>query len=363
MEEEKKQVIEEKDEFSPEPSIDEMIESSALLNPEPEKESEIEEKPETEEEKTETEKETKVEEKESESKDEKKEVKEEGLTEEGFTELAEKHPVLKEYKKFFDNYHTWEDNLTKRGQAVSWLTKLAEDNPEQYEALQNKLMPYVYGKEKLPKTSKELVEEMVKTLPKEGIKYVDDDELEVDVPYEKLGERDKKLVEAVLTQAVPEMAELRKKLNDNLGQNKELEERLEASTYRQGELEMESLVKKHKLLDIQRKDDETILEAVSRIGKAGEDHPEFNVLAKWNAIGKLADENGWKLDRAYEMLYGAEERKLSESEKTEEVLKKNQQEGIQETPDGIQPKPLEDWEKSMEGIGDRHTKIEEMFND
>jgi len=358
-----KNVQVEQDEFSPEPSIEEMIESSPLL--EGEEEEQAKETPAAEneaegkvEDKTESEpKEEKAKEEEAEKKPE-----EQGLTEEQFEELAGKHPVLKEYKKFFDNYHTWEDNLTKRGQAISFLTKLAKEDPERYEILQNKLMPYVYGKEEVPKTPAELVEEVMQTLPKEGIKFVDEDELEVEVPYEQLSERDKRLTEAVLTKAVPEMAQMRQKLETYMKENEELKANLQTSTRRQGELEMESLAKKHPLLDFKRKDGESIIDAVTRIAKAGEEHPEFSVLAKWKAVGKLADENGWKLEKAYEMLYGAEERQIVETKSAKEIALKNQQGATQESPNGDQPKTVEDWEEAMEGIGDRHSVISDMFN-
>lgn len=341
---------EEQNEFSPEPSIDELIESSPLLEPDTPEEVKTEE--------------VKTEEVKTEITEEKTETEpvEQGLTEEQFEELSEKHPVLKEYKKFFDNHATWEANLTKKGQSISWLNKLATESPEQYEMLQNKLMPYVYGKEELPKDSKELVETMMENLPKDGIKFVDEDELEVDVPYDKLAERDAKLVESVLTKSVPEMATLRSKLKDASAENETLKTQLKTSSYRQGEMEMESLIKGHKLLELKKLEGESILDAVTRVGKAGEDHPEYSVLVKWNAVGKLADENGWKLDKAYEMLYGADERKILDGKKTKEVIKNNQQDTTQETPDGQTPKPMEDWEEAMEGIGNRQSEISGMFN-
>ena len=355
----KEQQGQSEEEFFTNQSIDDMIESSPVIGEEEPKE---EPKDESKEEPKEEPDEGKVEDQDQEDAKQveaEPEKPEEGLTDESFEELSGKYPVLKEYKKFFDDYNNWEKKLRQKSQFISWFNKL---DPEQQELVTNKNLPLVYGKEELPKSPKELVDSVMKGVKIDPLRYVDEDELEVNVPTEKVEPLIRSAVENALNTAVPEMAALRKQLTEFSEKSKELEERLSASTQRQGELEMEKLAAKHRdFLDFKRvDDDESIVGAVKRINDAGEEHPEYSKLAKWNAIGTLADRNDWSLDRAYEMLYGSEERTISETKAMKEAAKKNQEDATQEDVSGDKP-VSEDWERAFEGMSEHSRKLDDVW--
>jgi len=288
------------------------------------------------------------------------EPEEEGLTEERFGELVQKFPELKEYRDSFNNYNTWEKKLRQKSQAISYLKKLQEESPEKIELLVNKISPYMYGKEELPQAPSELVDGIMEKVELSDLKFVDDDEFEIQVGREKLKPIVRNAIENALNTAVPEMAALRSKLSELSKERDELDSNYKASMMRQGEMEMEQLASKHQMLNVKRLEDETLLEAVNRIQEAGEDHPEFNKLSKWSAIGNEAQARGWTLDKAFKSLYGEDERKTIEENLKKETAAKNQKTTTQEDTDGEKLKELEDWEEL--GISNSHEHaIDVMF--
>lgn len=352
----KEQVKEEQNPFI-QPSIEEMLENSEVVYDESEEpkvedptEEAVEGKTETEtEEKTETETKEKVEE----------EVEEKGLTEERFAELAAQYPELVEHKKFKDDYGNWEKKLRQKSQAVAYLKKLQDESPDKIELLVNKLAPYMYGQEELPKAPSELVDEVMQSVEIDDLKYTDDDEFEVKVGKDKIEPVVKRAVEKALNSAVPEMAALRSKVAELSKGKEEVEQNYQASMARQGELEMEQLAGKHKMLDFNRLDGETILEAVARIQDIP-DHPEQGKLSKWNAIGSEANRKKCSLEKAFKDLYGDAEIKANEEELTTETIAKNQKTTTQEIPGGEQDKIKEEWEQA--GVGDSHeARVDALF--
>jgi len=274
-------------------------------------------------------------------------------------ELFTKYPDLKKYKDVHDDYQNWEKSLRQRAQAIAYIEKLPD---EQKELVFNKLLPYAYGKEELPKTPVELVDDVMKNILLEDFKFEDADGLEVTVTKDQILPQVKKAVELTLNNSVPEMAAIRKELLDTKEALKKAQENGTVYQTRLGEVELETLVKNHEGINLTRvKDDESILDAVNRIAEAGETHPEHRKLLKLQAIGQLADRMGWKPDKAYSYLYGDEERLTKEKKRTENTILKNQQEATQETPSGEQPKPKEDWEEVMTDVGRRQREVEKIM--
>ena len=346
MPEEKEVQVNKEEEAFIQPSIDEMIDSSPVIN-----ESKGEENAAESEEKTvenTEEAETDTTEKESEEKPE------EGLTEERFKELAEKYPQLQEYKKYFEDYNNWETKLRQKSQAIPHLKKLMDESPEKLELLMNKVMPYVYGQEELPKAPSELVDDVMEKVEIGDLKFVDDDEFEVSVGKDKIEPIVRQAVEKTLNSAVPEMAALRTKLAELEKEKNEIEQNYNASVARQGELEMEQLAGKHPILDIKRLEGESILQAVERIQQGGVDHPEYHKLSKWNAIGNEAQRQGWTLEKAFKFLYGQEEKKILEDELRKKTASDNQKTATQEVPGGEKLKEKEDWEEALGDLRGSH---------
>ena len=233
MSEEAREVISEEEEFFNEPSLDEIIEDS--------------------EERTYGETEENVVSKEEEPKEETEETREEeGLTDERFDELAGKYPALKEHKSYFENYNKWEKTQRQKSQAIPFLGKLHEENPEKFEAVINEIMPYVYGKKDLPKAPDDLVDELMNGLEIKDFSYTDDEDFEVKVSKDKITPMVREIAVKMLNTAVPSMTVLRNRIGELEANNTELQEGFSASTARQGELEMEKLLTDHPMLDILR---------------------------------------------------------------------------------------------------------------
>jgi hypothetical protein len=277
-------------------------------------------------------------------------------------DVFEKFPEAKQWKDRYDNYDQWEKMLRQRAQAIAYIEKLPD---EQKEIVFNKLLPFAYGKEELPKTPTELVDDVMKNISLEDFKFEDEDGLEVSVTKDRILPQVKKAVELTLNSAVPEMAAIRKELFDTKAELKKAQENGLVSQTRLGEVELENLVSKHEGINLTRVknengETESILEAVNRIGSV-DNHPERGKLLKLQAIGQLADRMGWKPDRAYEELFGTEERLTKEKKRTEETIAKNQQEATQETPSGESKKLEEDWEKPLSDISRRQREVEKMM--
>lgn len=277
-------------------------------------------------------------------------------------ELFTKYPDLKKYKDVHDDYQNWEKSLRQRAQAIAYIEKLPD---EQKELMFNKLLPYAYGKEELPKTPVELVDDVMKNIPLEDFKFEDADGLEVTVTKDQILPQVKKAVELTLNNSVPEMAAIRKELLDTKEALKKAQENGSVYQTRLGEVELESLVSKHEGINLTRVknesgESESILEAVNRVASVDK-HPERGKLLKLQAVGQLADKMGWKPERAYEELFGDEERLTKEKKRTENTILKNQQEATQETPSGEQPKPKEDWEEVMTDVGRRQREVEKIM--
>lgn len=348
--EEKKQVVEEQNPFI-EPSLEEMLESSEVV---------YDDTPEEKEEKVvEPVVEPEVEEKTEEVVEEKIEEKIEGLTDEKFNELAVLYPELLEHKKYKDDYYNWEKSNRQKSQAIAFLKNLQEESPEKVELALNKIMPFVYGQEELPKAPIELVDDVMKLVEIDDLKYTDEEEFEVKVGKERIEPVVRRAIEKALNSAVPEMAALRSRVAELSKGKEEAINNYNASQARQGELEMEQLATKHPLLDFKRLDGETIIEAANRIDKTP-DHPERNKLAKWNAVASEAQRQGCTLDKAFNSLYGDEEIKGKEDALAAETVLKNQKKVTQEIPGGEQDKIEEEWEKA--GVGDSHeAKVDAYF--
>jgi len=358
VKEQQEQEVKEENPWS-EPSIDDIIEDSRIVlgeEPEPELEK-TEEKPEESKAEEPEEKAEETSEKSTEETETKEEVE---LTPEQLAELIEKYPELKRNKEYYENYDKWEKKLRQKSQAIPFLQNIT---PEQWELMQDKIMPYVYGKQDLPKAPAELLDEIMEGLDIRGFNFKDEDELDIKVGADLLKPHVRQALETALNKAVPEMAALRQKLSEVTKELDEQKKYGEMMKVRSGELELDHLLSQHK--DLQLKlvnDDEGILDAVNRISAVGKDHPEYNKLLKLQAVAQLADKEGWTMNKAYEQLYGVQERKTIEQKKTEEAILKNQQAGqTQETPTGTQAKPREEWEDDLEGIGDHEDKVDEMF--
>ena len=282
-----------------------------------------------------------------------------GLTPEKFEELAKEYPELRDHKKYHDDYDQWEKKLRQKSQTIPWFEKL---DPEKQEIVINKVLPYVYGKEELPKAPKELVDDVMKNVTVEDMVIKDQDGIEVKVSKAELLPHVRKAVELTLNNAVPEMATMRKRVFEEQDRIKELENNNKAMEGRLGEIEFETLVSRHPSLDIKRvSKDESILDAVRRVNEAGESHPEYRKLAKLQAVATQAQVKKWSPENAYNNLFGDEERLEKDVKRTEETVLKNQKESVQETPSGDKPKDKADWEKAMGSVGQRHKVIEEMF--
>ena len=320
------------------------------------------EKPETEKvetEEVEGEKETESTEEKSASETEEKPVEPEELTPEKFEELSKKHPELKTYKETHENYANWEKSLRQKAQAIAFINNLPV---EKQEIFFSKTLPYVYGKEELPKAPKELVDDVMKSVIVEDIEFQDEDEIKHRIDKEKIIPQVRRAVELVLNNAIPEMGATRKTLLEREEKIKGLEENIKASQGRLGELEFENLIAKHPFLELKRVDNnESILDAVGRISSAGDGHPEYPKLLKLQTIGNLADSKGWSPERAFQSLYAEEERAEKNKIREKQVIEKNQKESTQEQPGGEKPKTKEDWEEAMGDLGEREEKINKEF--
>ena len=78
-------------------------------------------------------------------------------------------------------------------------------------------------------------------------------------------------------------------------------------------------------------------------------------------VGNLAQKNSWSLEKAFHVLYGAEEIKEKGKKKEVETALKNQEGNTQETPGGEQPKPKEEWEEALDDIGGHSSLVDAEF--
>lgn len=274
-------------------------------------------------------------------------------------ELFTKHPEAKEWKDVHDNYTNWEKSLRQKAMSISWLSKLDETSQE---TVLNNVLPYVTGKEKTPKASKELIDEVLKGITVEDLRFQDEDDIDVKVSSDKLNPVIRGHVEQALNNALPQLSALRQQNMELLEKVKESEGSNQALTGRLGEMEFETLITRHPSLNIKRVDsNESILDAVKRVYEAGDGHPDLPKLLKLRAIGGLAKEQGWSPDQAYEKLYGEEERQTKDKKREEEAALEKQKTSTQEKPSGEQPKTKEDWEEAIGTMGQRERILDEEF--
>jgi hypothetical protein len=281
------------------------------------------------------------------------------LTDEQFEELSKKYPVLKNYKSVHDDQVNWEKANRQKGQSIGWLAKLSD---EEQEKIQNHVLPLVYGKEDMPKAPTDLVDDVMKEIVLDDLTFKDEDDIEVRVKPELYQPIVKREIKKVLERAIPQMAALRETVLKQAGELKEVKANLEASQGRQGEMEFETLVRSHPTLDIRRvSGEESILDAVQRVLSSDKDHPEYHKLVKLQAIGTLAQKNQWTPEKAFEVLYGEEERKITGAERTKKAIEKNQEAVTQEQPSEGKVEKEEPWKSAIGEVGKRENEIEKIF--
>ncbi|MBD3224932.1 MAG: hypothetical protein GF313_09390 [Caldithrix sp.] len=352
------QTTEQGQEFFEEVSVDDILKEADEAEVENESESD-QSKSEKSEEETKEGEATESDEEETTEKDETSEE----LTEEEFNKLAEKHPEIAEYKKYYDDYGNWEASQRKKSQFISWAKKLHDNDPDGWERLQNVVMPYVYGKKEIPKAPDELVDEVVNNVELDDLSFVDDDDFEVSVPKEQLKPAVRKAVQQVLNDTHKELPALRSKVSELEKENKKLKENGEASQKRLGEVEMERMESEHEDLKIKRvNEEEGILDAIARIDE-DEQHPEYRKLERWRSIGNLADRKQWSLQKAYNYLFGAEERQSKDRQREEQAALKKQKTSTQESPSTESGEEMSEEERFLEDIGGHEAKVQDIFKD
>lgn len=230
----------------------------------------------------------------------------EGITEEAFNQM----------RTAYENREKWNDTLTNKGKAYSWL---ANKTPEQQEIILSQLMPLVQGQRKVPDTPEDLVKnavELVQDIIPSEIR-VEDDAGEVvvqDAHYRPVIE---KAVSSAIKQLLPELISMRDKYGNMEEQFKTQQQQLEAVAAQNGALAINSLVAANPALMPQKVNDkESPVEAFERIEQAGNDHPEYHKLARIKTAAKFAAEEGYTdFAQAFGVLYG-DLMKTANNEKT-----------------------------------------------
>lgn len=242
------------------------------------------------------------------------------------------------WKKAWENREDWETKLKQKSQAIAKLQKLT---PEQQEIIFAKLMPFVYGEEKIPDTPEELVTEAVgkiSDLIPDQITLQDEDGVDVIVSKEHYEPIIQKAAGELLKRYLPELGSIRsdyQKLNSDY-QNAVSEVNKLASM--NGEIILDNFGKQYpNSLPTPMNEKERPSQAVRRVMEAGDDHPEYYKVLRCKAAAELRGEylkNGKDItfQEAYDKLYGTEYRKAKQQEQIDTELAEKQKKVQPERP-------------------------------
>lgn len=242
------------------------------------------------------------------------------------------------WKKAWENREEWEKTLKQKSQAIAKLQKLS---PDQQELLYAKVMPYVYGEEKIPDTPDELIVEAVGKLGDiipENITLQDEDGVDVIVSKEHYEPIVKKAAGEIIKRYLPELTSIRsdyQKLNDDY--SKAVEETHQLATLN-GEIVLDHFGQQYAdALPTKVNDKERPSQALRRVMESGDDHPEYYKVLRCKAAAELRGEMLQKgkdvsFQNAFEILYGTDYRKAKQKEQIDKEIIEKQKEVQPESP-------------------------------
>lgn len=242
------------------------------------------------------------------------------------------------WKKAWENREDWEKKLKQKSQGIAKLQNLT---PEQQEIIFAKLMPFVYGEEKIPDTPEELVTEAIgkiNDLIPEQLTLQDEDGIDVIVTKEHYEPIVKKAAGEILKRYLPELSSIRsdyQKLNDDYQQAVDQANKLSIMN---GEIILDNFGAQYPdSLPTPVNDDERPSQALRRVMESGDDHPEYFKVLRCKAAAELRGEymkNGKNttFQEAYDKLYGTEYRKAKQKEQIDKELAEKQKKVQPETP-------------------------------
>lgn len=250
-------------------------------------------------------------------------------------ELSEE---FKLWKKAYENREGWEKTLKQKSQAIAKLQNLS---PEQQEIVFAKIMPFVYGDEKIPDTPEELISEAVgklkDTIP-DQITLKDEDGLDVIVDKKHYEPMIKKAAGEIIRRYLPELGSIR---SDYLKLNGEFDKvRQEAHNLAMmnGEIILDHFGQQYPdSLPTKVNDKERPSEALRRVLETGEDHPEYYKVLRCKAAAELRSDKlqtgkNATFQECYELLYGTEFRKAKQQEQIKKEITEKQQAVQPESP-------------------------------
>ena len=260
----------------------------------------------------------------------------------------------------------WNTALKTRAQTLPFLEKLT---PEQWDILAPKLLPYVHNQESIPETPEAFISEAV-----EGLNGSIPENLEIEVYDEDMEENRKVKIEKkhylpiiekvageLIKKHLPELPVLRERQRLMQEEHQKLQSNNDELIKANGYLVLRNFLSQHPEHAPQTvNEEETPVDALFRIGESGEDHPEYGKWLKFETVAKLAEEKNIMFDKAWDVLYGATERKIKrEEENKEKILQNQKKEPGEKGGESVQPDPLEKQKKRLpQGYAD---VVEEMF--
>lgn len=270
------------------------------------------------------------------------------------------------WKKAYEDREKWNTALKTRAQTLPFLEKLT---PEQWDILAPKLLPYVHGKESVPDTPEKFISETL-----EGLNGAIPENIKVEFYDEDLGENremtiDKKhyvpIVQKVagelIKKTLPELPVLRERQRIMQEENQKLQSNNNELVKINGYLVLKSFLMQHpEHAPAALNEKESPVDALFRVGESGEDHPEYGKWLKFESAARLSQDKGILFDQAWDVLYGANERKIKREEEVKEKILQNQQKEAGEKGGAeVQPDPLE---RQKKALGRTYADVvEEMF--
>lgn len=275
--------------------------------------------------------------------------------------------ALKNWKHSHETREKWNATLSKRAETIPLLQKITE---EQWDALVPKLMPYVYGKESIPETPEEFLDQTLESLngaiPENiTVKFHDEtynEDRTMEVNQEVYKPHFKKFAGELIKKALPELPVLREKVRTMEETNKTLQSSMDELSRINGYLVLSSFFANHPDEAPSRiSDTESPVDALFRVGESGEDHPEFPKVRRFRAAAQLSKDDGIEFDKAFDQLYGVDKRKIQREEANKKkILESQQKEAGEKGGQEAQPDPLEKQKKRLPKTYE--DLVEEMFS-